>query len=190
MKIANFVNLKPVIIKIAARQALGINANKLGKSNTLIKSNEAWIIVDNLDLAPELIFAELRTITEVTGKAPKKPQVILPIPWASNSLLVLDSFLSGSNLSTASIPNSVSKLATIAKVKTIIQNVLVFAELKSGKNKLAFKSAKEEIIGKLTRWMLSIASKELDLKAMVSRIPKTTAKSGPGKFDECFRIRC
>ena len=118
------------------------------------------MIVDNFDFAPELIFAELLTITEVTGRPPKNPQAILPIPCANNSLFVFEALLSGSNLSTASMPSKVSKLATTAKVKTTIQNMLVFEELKSGKNRLACKSEIEDIAGRFTKCCESIARKE------------------------------
>ena len=62
------------------------------------------------------MFAELRTITIVIGNPPINPERKFPIPWAFNSLLVGDIFLSGSNLSVASKQRSVSILATNAIV--------------------------------------------------------------------------
>ena len=55
------------------------------------------------------------------GSPPIKPEIAFPIPWAFNSLLVGDIFLSGSSLSVASTLNSVSILPTIAIVTAIIQ---------------------------------------------------------------------
>ena len=60
--------------------------------------------------------AELLTITCVIGNPPTKPEIMLPVPCANNSLLVGVTFLSGSNLSEASTLNNVSKLATKAIV--------------------------------------------------------------------------
>ena len=45
-------------------------------------------MADIFVLAPELIFADVLTITEVTGKPPSKPDTMLPTPCAFNSLLV------------------------------------------------------------------------------------------------------
>lgn len=44
-------------------------------------------MVEHLLRAPVLAFTELRTITEVTGIPPIKPDTILPAPCAHNSRL-------------------------------------------------------------------------------------------------------
>ena len=103
----------------------------------------ACMMTESFDLAPELIFAELLTMTDVNGKPPINPVVKFPTPCAISSLFVFDSFLSGSILSMASIPNNVSKLATTANVIAIIQNVLVPIFEKFGTNRLSFISEKD-----------------------------------------------
>ncbi len=67
------------------------------------------------------MLAELLTITCVIGNPPINPEIIFPVPWANNSLLVGVTFLYGSNLSVASTHNKVSKLATNAMVKATTQ---------------------------------------------------------------------
>ena len=46
------------------------------------------MIVDIFDFAPELLFADVLTITEVNGSPPNKELNIFPIPCAFNSTLV------------------------------------------------------------------------------------------------------
>ena len=97
------------------------------------------------------MLAELLTITEVRGRAPIKPEILFPIPWAINSLFEFTDPFCGTNLSIASKLNKVSMLATIANVKTIIQNPWLFIKLKSGNIKFVFKSLKLLIFGRLTK---------------------------------------
>lgn len=59
-----------------------------GISMAPTKSNMPCTIVDSLDLAPAFMLAEDRTITEVIGIPPISPLIILPVPCASNSLLL------------------------------------------------------------------------------------------------------
>ena len=54
----------------------------------LINKNTPCKTADILVLPPKLIFAELLTITCVSGKPPINPDTILPNPCAFNSLLV------------------------------------------------------------------------------------------------------
>ena len=75
-----------------------------------------WTMVESFDCPPELIFAELRTITWVIGNPPKNPLTIFPIPCAFNSWLVGVENFSGSYLSVASTESKVSKLPTKAIV--------------------------------------------------------------------------
>jgi hypothetical protein len=79
------------------------------------------MIVLLLVFAPAFTLALLLTITLVSGSPPISPLVKLPNPCATSSLFGGVTLLIGSNLSTASIPNSVSKEATIANVSPLIQ---------------------------------------------------------------------
>ena len=67
LKILGFASVQPVAIKIAAKAASGIWFRYLAKNNPPIRSKTPWIMVDNLDLAPEFKLAEDRTITDVIG---------------------------------------------------------------------------------------------------------------------------
>ena len=75
----------------------------------------------NLVFPPDCIFAELLTITCVTGSPPIIPEMIFPAPWANNSRLVGVTLFSGSSLSVASTQSNVSKLATKAIVNAVTQ---------------------------------------------------------------------
>ncbi len=81
---------KPIIIKIAAKQAIGILFNRNGMVTTVSNRNTPCAIDDNLVLAPAFTFAEVLTITEVIGKPPINPERILPIPCAFNSVFALE----------------------------------------------------------------------------------------------------
>ncbi|MCY1532403.1 hypothetical protein D9M68_676780 [compost metagenome] len=117
---------------MAARQASGIKLINVGMNSNDNNSNEPWYTADILVLAPAFTFAELRTITEVIGKPPNIPLVILPTPWAMSSRFVGVTRLMGSILSTASTPKRVSRLATIAMVPATIQTCLLLMAEKSG----------------------------------------------------------
>ena len=108
-------------------------------------------MVDSLDCALAFKLAELRTITLVMGNPPNKPEVMFPIPCATNSLLVEVTRFCGSSLSTASIHKSVSIEATAASVKATKYTCgLVICE-KSGKVKKPQKSDKEAATGTFTK---------------------------------------
>ena len=87
-----------------------------GSSMTLSSSKSPWKIVESFVSTPEAILTELRMMTEVTGRPPRKPQVMLPTPWAISSRLAGECRCLGSRLSTASRFSSVSSEATIAMV--------------------------------------------------------------------------
>ena len=90
-------------------------------------------MADIFVLPPKLIFAELRTITCVTGKPPINPEITFPNPCAFNSLFVEVILLYGSILSVASTQSKVSKLATIANTIAIFQTSKFVIAEKSGK---------------------------------------------------------
>ena len=73
-----------------------------------------------LVLAPAATFAELLTITAVTGNPPMSPQTTLANPCAFSSRLNGLVRLNGSSLSTASMLRRLSRLATMAIVKAIV----------------------------------------------------------------------
>ena len=103
-------------MRMAARHDSGILFSHAGNRATHSSNNRPWTIVDSRVLAPDVMLTELRTMTEVTGKPPMRPAVMLPMPWATSSRLVGDTRFCGSNLSTASRFSSVSKEATSAMV--------------------------------------------------------------------------
>ena len=107
---------------MAAKLAFGISIKMLGMVNTQIRSKMECMIADSFVFAPAFIFAELLTITAVTGNAPINPQSVFPIPCAINYLFVLEVRFFGSNLSVASTLSNDSKLATMASVTTTVQN--------------------------------------------------------------------
>src|SRR5690554_6972142 len=74
------------------------------------------MMADILDLAPAVMLAEDLTTTEVIGKPPKTPLIMLPIPWAFNSTLVFTKRFKGSILSVASMQSKVSIEATMVIV--------------------------------------------------------------------------
>ena len=106
---------------MAANDANGILFINVGISSTNKNKKTPCNIAETLLLAPEATLAELRTITDVSGNPPINPLIILPIHCAFSSLLVGVTLLSGSSLSTASMPRRVSKLATIARVSAAFQ---------------------------------------------------------------------
>ena len=71
-----------------ASVANGILFKITGIVTTLISKSIPWIMVDILDLAPALLFAEERTTTEVIGKPPNRELMMFPNPCAFNSTLV------------------------------------------------------------------------------------------------------
>lgn len=70
------------------------------------------MIAESFVRAPASTFAAPLTTTAVKGIAPKSPQVIFPIPCAISSRLTGVMRLRLSNLSTASMQSSVSKVAS------------------------------------------------------------------------------
>ena len=63
----------------------GMRFSHVGSSATQSSSSKPWTMVASLVLPPALMFTELRTITEVTGKPPISPATMLPTPWAISS---------------------------------------------------------------------------------------------------------
>ena len=144
-------SLNPVKISTAASADKGILLNNPGIKTTQSKSKMPLIMVDFFDFAPAFTFTELLTITEAMGNPPIKPEIILPIPWAFNSLFVGVILFSGSSLSIASTANSVSKLAIMAKENAIPQIDGLSKLPKLGSVKKEIKSAKSLGIGRLTK---------------------------------------
>src|SRR5690554_2316625 len=101
---------------MAASVAMGILLSSAGIDATQMSRSRPWTIADILDFAPALALAEDRTTTEVMGRPPKAPLIMLPIPWARSSTLVLTKRFKGSILSVASIQSNVSIEATIVMV--------------------------------------------------------------------------
>ena len=121
MNWAGFANLYPTTNNIAAKLDNGIKLSKLGIARTDTSNRIPCRMADNLVRPPLMIFAELRTMTWVTGSPPNNPETIFPAPCATNSRLVGVTRLSGSILSVASTHNNVSSEATIAIVAPKIQ---------------------------------------------------------------------
>ena len=66
----------------------GILFNSAGIVTMLNNKRTPCIMADILDFAPALLFAEVRTTTDVIGKPPKSELIIFPMPWAFSSTLV------------------------------------------------------------------------------------------------------
>lgn len=74
----------------------------------------------NRVLPPELMLAELRTMTCVTGRPPSRPETMFPIPCAFSSRFVGVTRFWGSRLSVASTESRVSMLAMRASVSPVV----------------------------------------------------------------------
>ncbi|MNV88119.1 hypothetical protein D3C71_1822960 [compost metagenome] len=81
-------NLYPVWRRIAAKQAKGIIFSIVGIASIATNSHIPCMIADCLVFPPALTFADERTITDVKGRPPRSPLVMLPIPCATSSRLV------------------------------------------------------------------------------------------------------
>src|SRR5688572_29892038 len=147
MKTLGFDILKPIKIKLAARQSIVILFSKPGIEITATNNTVPCTIADNLVLAPAFILAVVLTITEVIGSPPSKPAKIFPTPCAFNSTLALEYLFIGSILSAASRHNSVSILATAAMVAAVIQTPGFVNPEKSGKVNCPKNSLAEEAVG-------------------------------------------
>src|SRR5690606_39392022 len=110
-----------------------------------------WIMADNFDLAPALALAEDLTTTDVIGRPPRTPLIILPIPWALNSTLVLTKRFSGSIRSVASMQSKVSIEATIVRVIATIHTPGSTIAANEGVIKISCSSSKLEGTGRLTK---------------------------------------
>ncbi len=174
-------SLKPIMIRMAARQAIGILLSKEGIDTTATNKNMPWAIAESLVLAPAFTLAEVLTITEVIGRPPIKPEIRLPIPCACNSLFALEYLFNGSILSPASRHSSVSMLATMAIVTPTIYTLLFVSALKSGLVNCPKNSEKEDAVGSVTRWSCDIARGDpVALKISFRMIPTTTTTNAPG----------
>ena len=67
-------SFKPVMIRTAARQDRGIWFSHAGSRATHSSNSRPWTMVASLVLPPALMFTELRTITDVTGKSADQPR--------------------------------------------------------------------------------------------------------------------
>src|SRR5690554_3357457 len=103
------------------------------------------------DFAPALILAEVLTTTEVMASPPKRPLIMLPIPCAFNSVLVLVKRFMGSSLSEASIHSKDSMEATMAMVTATIHTSGLEMPAKLGVIMMLLKSSTERGTGKLTK---------------------------------------
>src|SRR5690554_6687597 len=115
------------------------------------------MMADILDLAPAVMLAEDLTTTEVMGKPPKAPLIMLPIPWAFNSTLVLTKRFRGSILSVASMQSKVSIEATMVIVIATTQTFGSPIEAKEGLINTSLTSSRLVGTGKLTRYAASTA---------------------------------
>src|SRR5678815_2925068 len=120
---------------MAAKEAFGIRFRIPGINATQTSNRIPWYTVDILVFFFFFTLAEERTITEVMGRPPINPEIILPMPCAFSSRSLLVTLWYGSRSSTASILNSVSRLATNARVMPVIQTSLFKKLLKSGRVK-------------------------------------------------------
>src|SRR5450432_632933 len=172
---------------MAASALSGILFNRPGINNTLSKIRKPCMIAENLLLAPASTLADPLTITDVSGNPPNNPERIFPIPCAFNSRFAGVLLFNGSSLSTASIPNRVSILATNAIVSPTVHTSALFKYSHLGNIKKLLKDAKSVAIGRFTSWdmfrELRVPGTE---KNTFIRMPDTTTTRGPGKFLKNF----
>src|SRR5690606_23272060 len=141
----------PIVSKIAARVAMGILFSNAGMDATQINRSRPWIIADIFDFAPALALAEDLTTTDVIGRPPRTPLIMLPIPCALSSTFVLTKRFRGSILSVASIQSKVSIEATIVMVTATTQTPGLAMEAKAGVMKTSRSSSMLDGTGKLTK---------------------------------------
>ncbi len=179
---AGLASLYPVAIRIAARDANGILFNWVAKNNTPSNKISPWMMLDSFDWAPALRLAVDLTMTEVNGKPPIKPEIILPVPCASSSRLVGVTLLSGSILSVASMVSKVSNEATIPKVNATIQTSLLNIPEKSGNDNWLINPEVLSNTGRWTIWasMTTRCAWAVAIKTWLRITPNTTAIKAPG----------
>ena len=144
---------------MAARDDKGIIFKNGVKNRILITNNTPWNIVDIFVLAPAFIFTELRTITDVTGIPPIRPEIKFPYPCASNSRFEDTFRFNGSILETASRFNKVSSEAIIAIVIPTNQTFLFAKDAKEGKVKIALILSILGMETKCFSWMIKNGKK-------------------------------
>ena len=160
----------------------------VGMLTTASSRNTPCAMVATLVRPPELMLAEVRTMTEVIGIPPIRPLSILPAPCANSSRLPLVKRFSGSSLSAASMHSSVSILATAAMVAATIHTCGFWIAAKSGRENCPIKSLKDLGTGRLTKWSCEMAREDpLALNTSLSTTPATTATSAPGTTFNFFR---
>ena len=80
LKRTGLASLKPVTINTPASAESGIRFRTPGKNPTKTSSKKPWKIADRFVVARMLTFTELRTMTEVMGSPPIRPEQMLPTP--------------------------------------------------------------------------------------------------------------
>ena len=156
LKTFGLASFKPIIIKIAARHAIGILFSNPGIKITAISRNAPCIIAESFVFAPAFTLAVVLTITDVIGKPPSNPARIFPTPCAFNSVFALENLFIGSILSPASRHNNVSILATAAIVAAVTQTAGLVKPEKSGKVNCPKNSLADEAVGNCTKCSLAI----------------------------------
>src|SRR6188508_751391 len=182
LTIFTLASFKPIMIRIAARQAIGILFSKPGIDITAINKKTPCATADNLVFAPAFTLAVVLTITDVIGNPPIRPAKIFPTPCAFNSAFALEYLFIGSILSPASRHNNVSILATAVMVAAVIHTAGFVNAEKSGKVNWPKNSLAEEAVGNCTKCSPAICTDGLTvLKISLMMIPATTTTSAPGK---------
>ena len=110
-------------ISTAASADSGMRFSTTGISAMLASSQTAWRMVDSRESAPASTLAELRTMTEVTGMPPSRPETKLPVPCASSSRFLSVTRRLGSSSSTALTLSSDLRLATMASVSAVVHTM-------------------------------------------------------------------
>src|SRR5688572_29331203 len=181
-----FANLYPTIIKIAAKHARGILFKSDGIRKAVKSSKIPWEMEDAFVRAPAATLAELLTITAVIGNPPISPLTILPSPCALSSWLSGDVRLNGSSLSTASILNKLSKLATMAIVNATVHVESVMIAEKSGKANCSIKDGNPSDTGNETKCSGPTKNAGKFWNIILSSTPIATTSKGAGTNVENF----
>ena len=189
-KSAGLASFRPVTISTAAKEARGISFSQRGAKSTRRASSAPWKKADRRVAAPALMFTELRTMTEVIGRPPRRPDTMLPAPCAMSSRFGGLTRLRESSLSTASRFRSVSSEATTAIVTADRMIAGLPKALRSGLGRHFMNSPRLATVGNWTRWDGPMAhALAADFSARLIATPSSTTTSGAGMSDCLNRLR-
>ena len=130
---------------------------------------------------PACTFAELRTMTVVTGSPPTIAETTFPAPWAISSRLGGVMRRCGSSRSAASIESRLSIVATTPIVSPAVQTAGSNRREKSGVTSADLTSPRSRKMGRATMCSgESAPAGQTDRRTVAARAPARTATSCTG----------